>query len=91
MVEPARGDNGTQGRRVAARGTLALTLLFVLASITVSAGLVVHTAWLHDLNNGPFAVLFAVLSGKAALSWRAWSDQDNSYARSAVADQPKQD
>ena len=90
MAEPARGDTGTQDRRVAGRVTLALTLLFVLASITVSAGLVVHTAWLHDLSNGPFAILFAVLSGKAVLSWRAWSDQDNNHAR-LTADQPKQD
>ena len=51
---------------------LALTLLFVLAAVSVSTGLVAYTAWRGDLANGLFAILFAVLSAKAALSWMLW-------------------
>ena len=91
MAEPTPGDSGTQAQRATGRGTLVLTLLFVLAAIIVSAGLVVYTAWLHDLNNGPFAVLFAVLSAKATLSWLAWNDQDYGHGPSAVDNQQKQD
>jgi hypothetical protein len=54
------------------RAVLAVTLLFVLAAISVSTGLVVYTAWLHDLENGFFALLFATLSVRAALSWCLW-------------------
>lgn len=92
MAEPARrGGHEAPSRPGAPRTTLFLTLLFVLAAITVSAGLVVHTAWLHDLKSGPFAVLFAVLSAKAALSWHAWNEQDESFQRAAVGNQQKQD
>ena len=56
---------------------LAFTLLFVLAAVSVSAGLVAYTAWRGDLANGLFAILFAVLSAKAALSWMLWrSDRE---------------
>ena len=58
--------------RAARRTLLALTLLFVLAAVSVSTGLVAYTAWTHDLANGLFAILFAVLSAKAVLSWLAW-------------------
>jgi hypothetical protein len=58
--------------RAARRIVLALTLLFVLAAVSVSSGLVAYTAWRGDLANGLFAVLFAVLSAKAALSWMLW-------------------
>ena len=51
---------------------LAFTLLFVLAAVSVSTGLVAYTAWTHDLVNDIFALLFAVLSAKAVLSWLAW-------------------
>lgn len=91
MAEPARGAPETRDEPVPRRATLVLTLLFVLAAISVSAGLVVYTAWLHDFENGPFAVLFAVLSAKAALSWLAWNEQDASSRPPAVAQQPKQD
>ena len=57
------------------RSALALSLLFVFAAVCVSTGLVVHTAWNHELQDGLFAVLFAVLSAKAALLWLAWSRQ----------------
>jgi uncharacterized integral membrane protein len=58
--------------RAARRIALALTLLFVLAAVSVSSGLVAYTAWRSDLANGLFAILFAVLSAKAALSWMLW-------------------
>lgn len=54
---------------------LALTLLFVLAAVAVSTGLVVYTALNRELANGLFALLFAVLSAKAALLWLSWSRQ----------------
>ena len=91
MAERDRGAPDPPGQPVPRRATLVLTLLFVLAAISVSAGLVVHTAWLHDLENGPFAVLFAVLSAKAALSWLAWNEQDVGFHPPADGDQPKQD
>ena len=53
---------------------LVLTLLFVLAVLSVSAGLVVYTAWRHDLVDGLFALAFAVLSARAALSWCVWRE-----------------
>ena len=56
---------------------LTFTLLFVLAAVSVSTGLVAYTAWRGDLANGLFAILFAVLSAKAALSWMLWrSDRE---------------
>jgi hypothetical protein len=54
---------------------LAFTLLIVLAAVSVSTGLVAYTAWRGDLANGPFAILFAVLSAKAALSWMLWQSE----------------
>ncbi len=63
------------------QATLALTLLFVLTAVSVSTGLVAHTAWTHDLGNGLFAILLAVLSSKAALSWMLWSSQRSAISR----------
>ena len=60
--------------RAARRTVLALTLLFVLAALSASTGLVAYAAWTHDLANGLFAILFAVLSARAALSWVLWRD-----------------
>ena len=57
--------------------SLTFTLLFVLAAVSVSTGLVAYTGWRGDLANGLFAILFAVLSAKAALSWMLWrSDRE---------------
>ncbi len=64
------------------RAVLAATLLFVLAAVSVSTGLVIYTAWLHDLENGFFALLFATLSVRAALSWCLWH---HSYQQSAFS------
>jgi len=64
------------------RAILAVTLLFVLAAVSVSTGLVAYTAWIHDLKDGLFALLFAVLSVRAALSWCLWhhSSQPSAFS-----------
>ena len=77
MPEPATRAAETTGRRASRRPALGFTLPLVLAATSVSAGLVVYAAWRHDLENGVFAVLFAMLSTKAALSWLAWSEGDD--------------
>ena len=77
MVELQRHAPEPPSRRAARRAVLALTLLFILAAVSVSAGLVAYTAWLHDLRDGLFAVLFAVLSAKAALSWLHWQGHED--------------
>jgi uncharacterized integral membrane protein len=53
---------------------LGVTLLFVIAALAVSSTLVVYTAWTHDLRNGLFALLFAILSAQIALNWLLWRD-----------------
>ncbi len=68
----ARYNERGTGRGVA----LALTFLFVLAAVFISAGLVVYTAWRHDLESGLFAIAFAVLSVRAVLSWCLWHRSD---------------
>jgi urea transporter len=55
---------------------LGITLLFVLASLAISSALVVYTAWIHDLRNGLFALLFAILSAQIALNWLLWRDDE---------------
>jgi len=51
----------------------------VLVSVFVSAGLVVYTAWNHDLSDGLFALAFAVLSAKMAFSWVLWRDDEKEH------------
>lgn len=63
-------------RRAARIAALGVTLLFVIAALTVSIALVVYTAWRHDLSRGLFALLFAVLSAQIALNWLLWKDDD---------------
>ncbi|CAA9443339.1 MAG: hypothetical protein AVDCRST_MAG28-725 [uncultured Rubrobacteraceae bacterium] len=72
-------------RNVGRNLVLALTLTIVLAAVVFSTGLVVHTAWNHDLNNGPFALAFAVLSARTALSWVSWSAQVSSRQEIAAS------
>ena len=60
---------------------LALTLLFVVAALTISSALVVYTAWIHDLRNGVFALLFAILSAQIALNWLLWKDDEDDPVR----------
>jgi high-affinity K+ transport system ATPase subunit B len=55
---------------------LGITLLFVLAALAISSALVVYTAWIHDLRNGLFALLFALLSAQIALNWLLWRDDE---------------
>jgi hypothetical protein len=55
---------------------LGITLLFVLAALAISSALVVYTAWIHDLRNGLFALLFAILSAQIALNWLLWRDDE---------------
>ena len=57
-------------------GILGVTLLFVVAALTTSCGLVVYTAYRHDLQNGVFALLLAVLSAQIAISWFLWKDEE---------------
>lgn len=65
--------------RRALRGfVLVVTLIFVLAALLISAALVVYTAWLHKLQEGAFALLFAVLSAQIAMNWLLWRDDDES-------------
>jgi hypothetical protein len=56
---------------------LVITLLFVVVALAVSSALVVYTAWIHDLRNGLFALLFAILSAQIALNWLLWKDDED--------------
>jgi hypothetical protein len=70
-----------QTEELSGRGVvLVLTFLFVLAAVSVSTGLVVYTASRHNLADGLFALGFAVLSARAALSWFLWSSQQISLS-----------
>jgi len=60
---------------------LGTTLLFVLAALAISSALVVYTAWIHDLRNGLFALLFAILSAQIALNWLLWRDDEDETAQ----------
>jgi uncharacterized integral membrane protein len=81
-LTPSFGESQPESRRDpivrrAIRTTmLGITLLFVLAALAVSSALVVYTAWLHDLRNGVFALLFAILSAQIALNWFLWKDDE---------------
>ena len=59
---------------------LGITLLFVAAALAVSSALVVYTAWIHDLRNGLFALLFAILSAQIAMNWLLWKDDEEEEA-----------
>ncbi len=66
-AEPRGEPHPQEGfRRATRRLVFGVTLLFVIAAVLVSSALVVYTAWLHDLRNGLFALLFAVLSTQIA-------------------------
>jgi hypothetical protein len=75
--EPQRGirPDGTL-RRTLRVLVLGITLLFVIAALAISSALVVYTAWIHDLRNGLFALLFAILSAQIALNWFLWRDDE---------------
>lgn len=72
MTLPQAGIPERPEYRLSHRAVFAVTFLFVLVSVSVSTGLVIYTAWLHNLRDGLFALLFAVLSARLALSWCLW-------------------
>lgn len=73
MANPrAGGDAGAPAGGAWWRLGLAAAFLFMLTAVAVSTGLVVYTAWSHDLKGGLFALVFATLSTRAALSWCLW-------------------
>ena len=63
-------------RRALRVGILGVTLLFVVAALAISCALVVYTAYRHDLHNGVFALLLAVLSAQIAINWFLWKDEE---------------
>ena len=78
VEEPRAGSpQGGIVRRASRTLILSITLLFVLAALAVSSALVVYTAWIHDLRNGLFALLFAILSAQIALNWLLWKDDED--------------
>jgi hypothetical protein len=78
-AEEPRRETGPNGplRRALRAIVLGTTLLFVIAALAISSALVVYTAWLHDLRNGLFALLFAILSAQIALNWLLWKDDED--------------
>jgi hypothetical protein len=78
-VEQPQGVSRPGGvvRRAFRALVLGITLLFVAAALAVSSALVVYTAWIHDLRNGLFALLFAILSAQIALNWLLWKDDED--------------
>ena len=77
---PARSRTSRAGHHTGLRLVLALTFICILAAVCVSVGLVVYTAWHHDLKNGLFALVFAVLSARATLSWFLWRGDEGEPA-----------
>ena len=78
VEEPRVGSpQGGLVRRAVRTLILGITLLFVVAALAVSSALVVYTAWIHDLRNGLFALLFAILSAQIALNWLLWKDDED--------------
>ncbi len=76
--EPQIGRRPDGALRRALRAlVLGVTLLFVVAALAISSALVVYTAWIHDLRNGLFALLFAILSAQIALNWLLWKDDED--------------
>jgi hypothetical protein len=69
--------------RVARRAVTAATTLLVAAVLLVTSALVVYTAWIHDLKDGIFAVLFAALSAQIALNWLRWQRDEGPPDKSA--------
>jgi hypothetical protein len=77
-VDEPQSRNRPDGivRRAFRTLVLGVTLLFVIAALAVSSALVVYTAWIHDLRNGLFALLFSILSAQIALNWLLWKDDE---------------
>ena len=75
MPQSPHRRNGVVRRALRAT-ILGITLLFVVAALTISCALVVYTAWRHDLRHGLFALLFAVLSAQIAMNWFLWKEDE---------------
>jgi hypothetical protein len=77
-ADPPREEPRRDGpiRRAFRVVVLGVTLLFVVAALAVSCALVVYTAHRHDLQNGVFALLLAVLSAQIAINWFLWKDEE---------------
>jgi hypothetical protein len=77
-ADPPRDEPRRDGpvRRVIRVAVLGVTLLFVVAALAISCALVVYTAYSHDLQNGFFALLLAVLSAQIAINWFLWKDEE---------------
>ena len=71
--EPRRDGPGHRALRFVVLG---VTLLCVVAALAISCALVVYTAYRHDLQNGAFALLLAVLSAQIAINWFLWKDEE---------------
>ena len=78
-AHPPRDEPGRDGciRRIIRVAVLGVTLLFVVAALAISCALVVYTAYSHDLQNGFFALLLAVLSAQIAINWFLWKDEED--------------
>ena len=78
-ADEARRETRPDGpvRRAFRTVVLGTTLVFVIAALAISSALVVYTAWLDDLRNGLFALLFAILSAQIALNWLLWRDDED--------------
>jgi len=77
-ADPPRDETHRGGpvRRTLRVAVLGVTLLFVVAALAISCALVVYTAYRHDLQNGVFALLLAVLSAQIAINWFLWKDEE---------------
>ncbi len=64
-------------RRALRVAILGVTFLFVVAALAISCALVVYTAYRHELQNGVFALLLAVLSAQIAINWFLWKDDED--------------
>lgn len=73
--EPRERSAARSPNRIFHKFMLALSFLFVALALVSSSALVVYTAWLHDLENGVFALLFAVLSAQIAMNWLRWKNE----------------
>ena len=77
-ADPPRDEARQDGplRRALRLLVFGVTLLFVIAALAISSALVVYTAYRHDLQNGVFALLLAVLSSQIAVNWFVWRDEE---------------
>lgn len=75
--EPQDGSSPETSSRILRKLVLALTFLFVILALAASSSLVIYTAWIHDLENGLFALAFAILSAQIAMNWLRWKHEED--------------